>query len=292
MPHRNAPLTETGRLRLARCVVEDGWPLRRAAERFQVSVDHRAALGRPLPRARRGRDGRPVQPPAPQPAPDPDPHRAADHQGAGAAPVGTGPHRATCCGLAPSTVHRVLTRYGLARLAHLDRATGRAGPPLRTRPRPATWCTSTSRSSATSPTAAATGSSAAPAAHAAHRRQAAANVGYSLPAHRRGRPLPPGLHRDPARRDARRPPPRSGPGPRRSSPPPASPSQRVLTDNGSCYRSHLWRDTLAAAGITHKRTRALPAPDQRQGRTVPVRHEAPCRIPGSAGRNSEGGSWV
>lgn len=37
VPHRNAPLTETGRLRLARCVVEDGWPLRRAAERFQVS---------------------------------------------------------------------------------------------------------------------------------------------------------------------------------------------------------------------------------------------------------------
>ncbi|MFE2318178.1 helix-turn-helix domain-containing protein, partial [Streptomyces sp. NPDC059441] len=37
MPHRNAPLTETGRLRLARCIVEDGWPLRRAAERFQVS---------------------------------------------------------------------------------------------------------------------------------------------------------------------------------------------------------------------------------------------------------------
>ncbi|AUA16995.1 hypothetical protein CFP59_09187 [Streptomyces malaysiensis subsp. malaysiensis] len=37
MPHRNAPLTETGRPRPARCVVEDGWPLRRAAERFQVS---------------------------------------------------------------------------------------------------------------------------------------------------------------------------------------------------------------------------------------------------------------
>ena len=37
MSHRNAPLSETGRLRLARCVVEDGWPLRRAAERFQVS---------------------------------------------------------------------------------------------------------------------------------------------------------------------------------------------------------------------------------------------------------------
>jgi transposase InsO family protein len=28
--HRNAPLSETGRLRLVRCVVEGGWPLRRA----------------------------------------------------------------------------------------------------------------------------------------------------------------------------------------------------------------------------------------------------------------------
>lgn len=26
MSHRNAPLTLTGRLRLARCVVDDGWP--------------------------------------------------------------------------------------------------------------------------------------------------------------------------------------------------------------------------------------------------------------------------
>ena len=31
--------------------------------------------------------------------------------------------------------------------------------------------------------------------------------------------------------------------------------ERVLTDNGACYRSHPWRDTLTAAGITHKRTR-------------------------------------
>lgn len=38
VPHANAPLTELGRLRLARYVVDDGWPLRRAAERFQVSV--------------------------------------------------------------------------------------------------------------------------------------------------------------------------------------------------------------------------------------------------------------
>jgi transposase InsO family protein len=30
---------------------------------------------------------------------------------------------------------------------------------------------------------------------------------------------------------------------------------RVLSDNGSCYRSHLWADTCAELGITHKRTR-------------------------------------
>jgi transposase InsO family protein len=31
--------------------------------------------------------------------------------------------------------------------------------------------------------------------------------------------------------------------------------QRVLTDNGGCYRSFLWRDTCAELGITPKRTR-------------------------------------
>jgi transposase InsO family protein len=31
--------------------------------------------------------------------------------------------------------------------------------------------------------------------------------------------------------------------------------QRVLSDNGSCYRSFLWRDTCLELGITHKRTR-------------------------------------
>ncbi|MGY3062873.1 transposase InsO family protein [Streptomyces sp. TE3672] len=31
--------------------------------------------------------------------------------------------------------------------------------------------------------------------------------------------------------------------------------ERVLTDNGSCYKSHLWRNSLTAQGISHKRTR-------------------------------------
>ena len=36
MTHANAPLTPEGRRRLAHLVVEEGWPMRRAAERFQV----------------------------------------------------------------------------------------------------------------------------------------------------------------------------------------------------------------------------------------------------------------
>jgi transposase InsO family protein len=31
--------------------------------------------------------------------------------------------------------------------------------------------------------------------------------------------------------------------------------QRVLSDNGSCYRSFAWQDACAALGVTHKRTR-------------------------------------
>ena len=38
MSHPNAFLAPKGRLQLAKCIVDDGWPLRRAAERFQVSV--------------------------------------------------------------------------------------------------------------------------------------------------------------------------------------------------------------------------------------------------------------
>jgi transposase InsO family protein len=34
-----------------------------------------------------------------------------------------------------------------------------------------------------------------------------------------------------------------------------TPIRRVLTDNGSCYRSHAWRDAVAATGAKHKRTR-------------------------------------
>ncbi|MCU4749919.1 integrase core domain-containing protein [Streptomyces sp. G-5] len=66
------PLAPTGRLRLARCVVEDGWPLRRAAERFQVSHTTAALwAGRYRQRGEAGmcdRSSRPHRQPARTPA--------------------------------------------------------------------------------------------------------------------------------------------------------------------------------------------------------------------------------
>ncbi|MFJ9446278.1 integrase core domain-containing protein [Kitasatospora sp. NPDC101235] len=134
MPHRNAPLTETGRLRLARCVVEDGWPLRRAAERFQVSPTT----------AKRWAD------------------RYRTHGEAGMNDRSSRPHHSPR--RTPTRTERriikvrVLRRWGPARIAYLLKLN------------PATV-------------------------------------------------------------------------------------RRVLTDNGSCYRSRVWRDALAAEGIAHKRTR-------------------------------------
>jgi hypothetical protein len=57
MSHANAVLTPRNRLRLARCVVDDGWPLRRAAERSQVSVTTAARLGRAGRYRQQGEDG-------------------------------------------------------------------------------------------------------------------------------------------------------------------------------------------------------------------------------------------
>jgi transposase InsO family protein len=40
--------------------------------------------------------------------------------------------------------------------------------------------------------------------------------------------------------------------------------ERVLTDNGSCYRSRMFAQTLAAAGVAHRRTRPIgPRPTAR-----------------------------
>lgn len=124
MSHPMAALTPVGRLRLARCVVDDGWPLRRAAERFQVSPTTAArwsARYRQLGSAAMSdRSCRPHSSPAQTPT------RTERRIIKLRVTRRWGPARiGYLLGLHPSTVHRVLTRYRLARLAWLDRATGR-----------------------------------------------------------------------------------------------------------------------------------------------------------------------
>ncbi|WP_029391881.1 IS481 family transposase, partial [Streptomyces xiaopingdaonensis] len=123
MSHCNAPLTPTGRLRLARCVVEEGWPLRRAAERFQVAHTTAARwAGRYRRHGTAGmldRSSRPHHSPGrtPQAREAEVVRLRREHR--------IGPLRlATRTGLAASTCHRILTRNELPPLATLDRATG------------------------------------------------------------------------------------------------------------------------------------------------------------------------
>ncbi|MFF9186449.1 IS481 family transposase [Streptomyces misionensis] len=123
MSHCDAPLTPTGRLRLARCVVDDGRLLRRAAERFQVG--HTAAArwaGRCRQLGEAGMQDRSSRPHrSPRRTPTALEQRVVrlrhEHR--------VGPVRlAARTGIASSTAHRILVRHGLPALATLDRATG------------------------------------------------------------------------------------------------------------------------------------------------------------------------
>lgn len=123
MSHANAALTPRARLRLARLIVDQGWPVARAAERHDVA----------WPTAKRWAD------------------RYREHGPAGMADRSSRPHRqpsktpqpvvrkivhlrwkqrlgpvqiADRVGVAASTVHAVLVRCRLNRLSHVDRVTG------------------------------------------------------------------------------------------------------------------------------------------------------------------------
>ena len=129
MPHANATLTPRGRLALARCVVDDGWSLRRAAERFQTSPQTAARW------ASRYRTVAPGQDPfevmvdrssrprcCPRQTRRPTVRKIVHLRRT----RGWGPARiAHRLGLAPSTVNRVLRREEEPRLAEVDLATRR-----------------------------------------------------------------------------------------------------------------------------------------------------------------------
>ncbi|MFC9837435.1 IS481 family transposase [Rhodococcus sp. NPDC127530] len=123
MTHANAYLSRRGRSALARTVVDDGWPLRRAAERFHCSP---ATAKKWADRYRAGGEAAMAD------------HSSRPHTCPHRTPPRTerriiglrftrrwGPHRiAYHLHLARSTVEAVLHRYRMPRLAHLDRATG------------------------------------------------------------------------------------------------------------------------------------------------------------------------
>ncbi|WNI16139.1 IS481 family transposase [Actinacidiphila sp. ITFR-21] len=245
--HRNAPLTETGRLRLARCVVDDGWSLRRAAERFQVSpttAQRWAARYREM-----GEAGMSDRSSRPHHSPRRTPTRTERRIITVRVLRRWGPARiAYLLRLNPATVHRVLTRFGLAPLAHLDRATDRVIRRYE-HATPGDLVHIDIKKPGSIPDGgghrllgrqagrknrAKAGMSFLHNAVADHSRLAYSEiltdekketaVGFWQRAHAYFTAA--GIT-----------------------------VQRVLTDNGACYTSHLWRNTLAAQGIAHKRTR-------------------------------------
>jgi transposase InsO family protein len=258
MPHRNAPLTESGRLRLARCVVDDGWPLRRAAERFQVSVTTATRwAGRYREHGPAGMVDRSSRP---HHSPTRTPSRTERRIIKIRVIRRWGPARiGFLLGLNPATVHRVLSRYKLARLTHLDRATA---TPVRRyeRDRPGELVHVDIKKLGNIPDGG--GHRAVGRAtgrrnkirHTAARHASNPRIGYHY------------LHTaiDDHSRLAY-----TEILPDETAPTAAAfwsrahawftsmgiTVERVLTDNGGCYRSHLWRDILLDTTVSHRRTR-------------------------------------
>lgn len=123
MTHANAPLTPEGRRRLAVAVVEEGWSIRRAAERFQVSPATASKW------ASRYRAGLPMTDLSSRPVRCPHRTNAKIERRIVNLRYTRrwGPHRIGYhLGIPRSTVGRVLVRYRMPLLAHIDQATGLA----------------------------------------------------------------------------------------------------------------------------------------------------------------------
>ena len=275
MSHANASLTpRPAGCGWPSCVVDKGWPLRRAAERFNCAVTT----------ARRWADR----------------YRAAGPR-PGWSTGPRGPHR--CPGQTPTRVERrvvglrVTRRWGPARIAYRlrhepldgaqdpaplrlpaadvdrpghrgpDRDLGRPTSAATSTPHPATWSTSTSRSSAGSPTAAA-GAVAlgrqrrrAQGARPAPRARGYAYIHHAVDDHSRL------AYTEILADERRRPPPGSGAAPERLLRRPRHHRQRGADRQRLLLPLQALRPRPSAARSSTAHP-ALPAPDQRQGRTV------------------------
>jgi len=121
--HANAALTPRARLRLARLIVDHGWPVARAAERYDVSWPTAKRWAERY--SRLGAAGMSDASSRPHRSPNRTPlpvvrkivHLRWKHR---LGPVAI----ADRVGVAPSTAHAVLVRCRLNRLSHIDRRTG------------------------------------------------------------------------------------------------------------------------------------------------------------------------
>ena len=130
MSHANAALTPKARLRLGRLVVGEGWPVSAAARRFEVTYRTAQRWSRRFAEVvvsgrEPGLDDMRDRSSRPHRQPGRTPQRLVKRivalrwrQRLGPVEIG---HR---LGLAPSTVHAVLKRCRLNRLSHIDRVTG------------------------------------------------------------------------------------------------------------------------------------------------------------------------
>ena len=121
--HANAMLTPEGRLKLVRLVLEDGWTQARVAERLQVS---RATVSRWVSRFRaQGPSGLTDRSSRPKRSPRQTARRTERRIIALRFTRRWGPHRiGYYLGLPQSTVSKVLSRYRMPLLGHLDMNTG------------------------------------------------------------------------------------------------------------------------------------------------------------------------
>ena len=263
MSHANAALTPRARLRLARLIVDQGWPVSRAAERYDVSwptAKRWAQRYRQLgPGGMADASCRPRRSPhaTPQPVIRKIVHLRWKQR--------LGPVQiAWQVGVAPSTVHKILARCQISRLSHVDRVTGEpvrryehdhpgslihvdvkklgnvpdgggwrfVGRAQGLQNRQRTARRTGQRSPAfRSPL---TGTAFIHTVIDDHSRVAYAQICEDETSQTAAAVLRNAVAWFTAR---------------------GVTTERVLSDNGSCYRSHLWQDTCAELGIIPKRTR-------------------------------------